>query len=190
MRASRLVAAILTMSGIGLSGCSSLPVAVPVLSKKPTTPSCANIDWFEVGRADGAMGAPLTKNTSYHSRCDASPYPFSMELYVNGRNAGIVEFCTNTAGFEAGRNGSPYEGVCPDFLEKSFLESYRIGQKVRELESDNTDLQGRIDDLVHLLAPNQPGSSVRAKIDELRQRRVQNETEIDSLETRATSEQI
>lgn len=169
------------------TACSSLPVAVPVLSKKPTQPSCANIDWFEVGRADGAMGSSLAKSADYNVRCDSTAYPFSQELYLNGRNAGIVEFCTNTAGFEAGRNGSSYEGVCPDFLEKGFLESYRIGLKVRELESDNIDLQERIDGLVRLLAPNQPGSSVRAKIDELRQLRVQNENEIDSLENRATA---
>ncbi|RYZ80335.1 MAG: DUF2799 domain-containing protein, partial [Proteobacteria bacterium] len=150
MHARVLLAA--TFCFMWMTACSSLPVSVPVLSKKPTQPSCANIDWFEVGRADGAMGSPAEKSADYHLRCDATPHPFSQELYANGRNAGIVEFCTNTAGFEAGRNGSAYEGVCPDFLEKGFLESFRIGQKVRELESDNTDLQDRIDGLVRLLA--------------------------------------
>lgn len=177
-----------------LTACSSLPKTLAEklpLSKKPTQASCANLDWFEIGRADGAMGARLEKNSEYHQRCDATPNPFDTDLYVNGRNAGLIEFCSSTQGFEAGRSGTPYDVVCPYHLEKNFLESYKIGAKVRELESENVDLQSRIDDLVRLLAPNQPGSSVRAKIDQLRELRVQNESEIDTLENRATAtEQI
>ncbi len=167
------------------SGCTSLPVRLP--SQEAEAPTCKNIDWFEVGRTDGSVGAKLAKSREYSDRCQLSPSPFDGELYANGRNAGLVEYCTATIGFESGRNGSTYEGVCPDHLERAFLENYEVGQRVRQLESENSDLQSRIDDLVRLLAPNQPGSSVRAQIDQLRARRVQNETEIDSLENQAST---
>ena len=129
----------------------------------------------------------MTRSKDYLSRCEHSSHPFDSELYANGRNAGLVEYCTATVGFEAGRNGTTYEKVCPDHLEKAFLENYELGARVRNLESENADLQSRIDNLVHLLAPNQPGSSVRAQIDQLRNMRVQNESEIDTLENRAQS---
>lgn len=165
---------------IAMIGCTTLPLATA-----PQQPNCANLDWFEIGRVDGSLGTQTARSKEYESRCEHTAHPFDSDLYTNGRNAGLVEYCTATSGFEAGRNNATYEKVCPDHLEKAFLENYELGARVRNLESENADLQSRIDNLVRLLAPNQPGSSVRAQIDQLRDARVQNETEIDTLESRA-----
>ena len=160
---------------------------LPLLAQAPHEPNCRNLDWFEVGRNDGAMGAKADKVSDYVKRCEKTPYPFDQELYTGGRNAGLVEFCNSTLGFENGRAGTPYENVCPFNLEKSYLDAYHTGQRVRELELENVDLQARIENLNRLLNPNQTGSSVRAQIDQLELRRTSNGNTIDTLESSADS---
>ena len=176
---SILVAMLIATGSVGCSHIPVLPKAAPEVA------TCRNLDWYEIGRSDGAVGSKLEKTAEYVKRCEKTTHPFESEPYTNGRDAGLVEYCTATVGFETGRGGNTYDRVCPEHLEKSFLESYKVGQRVREIESENNDLQARIDNLVRLLSPNQTGGSVRAQIDQLRQRRVQNDTVIDSLETRA-----
>lgn len=93
-----------------------------------TTP-CKGLDWFEIGRRDGAIGKPLSAINEHIQECSAGVPP-DADLYLNGRNAGLVDFCTNQTGFEIGRAGTPYMLVCPEHLEKRFLPGYEQGRRV------------------------------------------------------------
>ena len=161
-------------------GCTSLP-----LQQTPNPKAlCAKTDWFEVGRNDGALGLSTGKIAEYRVRCDDTPHPVNEELYLNGHNAGLIDYCTATVGLEAGRNGLPYENVCPGNLEKPFIESYRLGLRIRTLEQENVELDSRIDNLNRLIKGSY-SDSMKAQVDQLRARRTQIGSQIFSLEQQA-----
>lgn len=160
-----------------VTSCSTLP---EVVQPAPQRPACANVDWYETGRMDGHSGTRLEKITDYRKKCEGSSV--DEELYMNGREAGLVEFCTPSGAIEAGKLGTEYRGVCPEHTEAAFLSNYKIGQRIRELEEENSDLQGRIDNLMKLITPNSSSPSIRSQIDQLKNRRAQIEDQIDKLE--------
>src|SRR5690606_185502 len=110
---------------LSLSACTTV-IPLPALNPDPSA-ACANIDWYETGRVDGTLGFSISKLDEYQTRCNETPYPVHVELYTNGRDAGLTEFCTPTTGFEAGRRGSDYTGVCPYPMEERFITHFRIG---------------------------------------------------------------
>ncbi len=107
------------------SGCAS--------TRLITATPCQGLDWFEIGRRDGALGKTANTLAEHFEECKFGEKPNS-ELYVNGRNAGLVDFCTNQSGFEIGRAGTQYMAVCPDHLEKRFMPGYEQGQRVLRQE--------------------------------------------------------
>jgi hypothetical protein len=149
-----------------------------------TTPdfSCRNLDWYETGRSTGNTGSTLSKLDSWKERCNSTPHPVNDDLFVNGYEAGLVEYCSATVGFEAGRNGLAYEDVCPKYLEMKFLTHYELGRRVRSLESENMDLESRIDNLTRLITNGQSGNSLQLQLELLKRRRAQNSSEISILE--------
>lgn len=146
---------------------------------------CANIDWYEIGRTDGVTGSPSTKVGIYQTRCDSTPFPVKIEYYSNGREAGLIEYCSPTGGLEAGKSGATYEKVCPGHLEAAFLSNFHLGTKIHGLTSESADLEARIQNLVSLLKPNQTGGSMHAQIDLLKTRQTLISSEISSLEKKA-----
>jgi hypothetical protein len=152
--------------------------------------ACANVDWYEIGRADGAIGLPLTKLADHQSRCSQTSQPVNTEFYTNGRNAGLIEFCTATGGLEAGKRGMDYDSsmlgeICPPNLAGPFLSNFAIGNQIHALEIKNSDLQSRIDDLTALMSSMQSANSIRAQIDQLKSRQTEYNLEIAALEEKA-----
>lgn len=143
------------------------------------------MDWYEIGRLDGLSGTPLRKLEEHKHQCPDGPEAVHEEMYTNGRNAGLVEYCSAQGGLEAGRNGDQYMSVCPAHLEPVFLANYQLGQKIRELEMENEDLDARIRNLSRLISPTSPSTSIRGQIEQLRNRRTQNTLQIIDLEMQA-----
>lgn len=156
----------------------------PSLSTSRPLP-CAHMDWYEIGRLDGLSGTPLSKLEEHKLQCPDGPGAVHEEMYTNGRDAGLVDYCSVQGGLEAGKNGEEYKNVCPAHLEPVFLANFRLGQKIRELESENEDLDARIRNLSRLISPTSPSPSIRSQIDQLRSRRTQNNIRIIDLENQA-----
>lgn len=177
------------------SSCTQVPILSPVLDpvlslSKPQDPKslCANIDWYEAGRSDGSAGFVANKIDVHTSRCNSSTHPVQIDVYSNGREAGLVEFCSATGGLEAGKRGVVYEKVCPAHLEPVFLVNYDLGTRIHNLESQNSDLTSRIDNLKSLISPKVTGGSIREQIENLRTRQAKNNSEILALEEKSGSE--
>lgn len=93
---------------------------------------CRHADWRLIGLEDGAAGEPPSRVGSHRSACAAfgiSPDPVA---YRQGHREGLVQFCTPARGYEEGRRGRDYEGVCPPRLEGAFLDGYDLGRRVHE----------------------------------------------------------
>ncbi len=131
----------LSLMAIGL-GFSLLLAAGCALTTD--TVQCSKRDWYELGRRDGAQGQALDKIDQYAGECGRSSMSEWQTIYVNGRNAGLVEYCLPENAFELGRTAIPYWNVCPSTSEPSFLAAYRKGQNSLALESENRKLDQQI----------------------------------------------
>lgn len=179
----------LVVLAAALTACTHAPeVGAPAI---PVRSPCANIDWFETGRADGAAGSPLEKLATYQERCDRTPFPVKIDQYTTGRETGLVEYCSPTGGLEAGKNLRLYEKVCPENRETVFLQQYELGKRIRILENDRADLEARIINLRNLLPANaRPDSSIRLQIELLKSRQAQLMQEMSVLESKGPSSSL
>ena len=121
-------------STLVLSGC------ITALEK----PSCAKMDWYEIGRSDGAQGMDLDVLNKHKLTCGESFSENAETIYTNGRNAGLVDYCSEENGYDMGRMGVLYTYVCPSTMEPQFLTQYEKGQDARQLELENAKLDARI----------------------------------------------
>jgi hypothetical protein len=158
------------------AGCTHLQLTKP-------EPTCNTVDWWEAGRTDGVAGLPVDRLKSY----DCPANPSQVDLYTNGREAGLVDYCSPAQALANGRAGNPYLHVCPENLEPAFLTNYKTGQRIRQLEVENSDLQARIENLVHLMSESKRANNLKNQVETLRTRRAQNSGEIVDLESNSIS---
>ena len=97
---------------------------------------CLTADWHAVGERDGRDGRVMAHLEKYYDACaQFGVYPDN-DAYRDGRERGLTYYCTEDSGYQEGRIGQGYRGVCPMTLESFFLEGYNVGISVRQtLES-------------------------------------------------------
>jgi hypothetical protein len=173
---------------VGLASCASL-------SEK----ECRQGDWAAIGYADGLAGRTQARLNDHFKACGDYGIQPDPVAYRTAWGQGIEVYCQPGNGFEVGRRGRAYNGVCPTHLEAAFLESYRVGsglhdreEAVDEAEDEIKAARRRLDeveirldalegDLAAGKAP-QP-DRVRAKLVDLAEERGALKERIRSLET-------
>jgi hypothetical protein len=149
---------------------------------KQAKASCQQRDWYEVGRRDGAGGAGTNRLHQYKMECGEGFSTSYETLYMNGRNAGLVEFCMPENAFELARMGINYLYVCPSTMEEDFLTSYRKGQQARILMLKKRDLDTQIESLTQRLLATSAGTTenreIGSQLEELKKLRSDNEREL------------
>ncbi len=93
---------------------------------------CLTADWYLVGERDGREGKPLAHLSQYYDACSQYGIYPEEEAYRDGRDQGLTVYCTEDGGYQEGRVGLGYRGVCPAALEPYFLQGYNVGIAVRE----------------------------------------------------------
>lgn len=161
---------------LSLTGaCNSTPLAERF--------SCANSDWYEIGRRDGASGASPDRIEIYKGKCGQRLENESEDMYINGRNAGLVEYCTGKNGFELGRMNVAYNHVCPHSMEKDFLVAFERGVRARNIEMENKKIETRIEALAAQLLDSRAVASdsknaISDELQNLKDKRVENDQEL------------
>ena len=151
--------------------------------RAPSGDSCAKVDWWEAGRTEGVAGMPLTKAIQDSgARCVGSTHPLELELFQNGHEAGLVDYCTPSQGLVSGRSGLNYDSACPSYLEGDFKRQFEVGKKIHDLELEQADLSARIEKLGRLLARSSSGTALKAQIEELKTKRASLDVEVILLE--------
>lgn len=148
--------------------------------------ACANSDWWELGRQDGTQGEPVSKYDKRLSECGLEPEESRENLYLNGRNAGLAEYCQPSNGYEIGRTGQFYFYVCPVDTEVDFVSRYRIGRRVYQLEIANKNLNRNIESLLARISAMrasavQEKAQLRDQIRTMKNSRAQNEKSLEEL---------
>ena len=107
-----------------MTGCSTL-----------SQEECLVADWQLIGREDGAVGRDASYIGNHRKACAEYGIVPDLEEYQHGYDDGLVTFCTEHNGFNQGRNGVRYNGVCPAHLEQDYLAGFRAGHEIYLLES-------------------------------------------------------
>ena len=108
---------------------------------------CMAGDWSGQGYIDGQSGLTMSRLDEHAEACAKHGVSPDADAYAGGRRQGLVHYCTPHKGFEVGRTGSGYAGVCPSELEADFTYGYRDGQIVHEVEVALSNARGRVDSL-------------------------------------------
>ncbi|WP_161492538.1 DUF2799 domain-containing protein [Oceanisphaera profunda] len=106
-----------------LTGCASM-------SKQ----ECLTANWLDQGFRDGRNGQPLSRIVDHRQACTKVGITPNDTLYFQGRDQGIVHYCTSENALAVGRQGLPYRNACPAALEHEFLVSYKQGKQLYEAE--------------------------------------------------------
>ena len=113
-----------SMIALALSGCATM-----------NQQECMVSDWRTVGFEDGSLGRPPETIGNYRQACAKHGVSPDLESYRSGHAEGIQNFCQPVKGFNYGRSGATYRGVCPAELEYGFLAAYNDGRQLYELEA-------------------------------------------------------
>ncbi len=117
---------------------------------------CAQIDWYELGKRDGAKGSRSTLFLQHSLKCKKLP---KSSEYHRGRKVGLRDFCTLESGIDYGLTGALYIGQCDDFSStqiKSFKtgltkgrDVYRQTELISELTQNLKDIEYELGTTFH-----------------------------------------
>ena len=108
---------------------------------------CMAGDWSGQGYVDGQSGLTMSRLDEHAEACAKHGVSPDATAYAAGRRQGLVQYCTPHKGFEVGRTGSGYAGVCPSELEGDFMYAYRDGQVVHAAEQALASARSRVESL-------------------------------------------
>lgn len=109
---------------------------------------CQELDWYEIGRQDGASVKENKSRRPIAAVCEDSDQSLSEALYNNGFDSSIATRCTQKNGFALGiANEPPKANLCPPLLHDEFLASYKQGQRYREIQNEKNNIQSKISNI-------------------------------------------
>lgn len=116
-----------------LGGCASM-----------SAEECATANWQTIGYEDGANGMPGSGIARHRKACAKAGITADQSEYEIGRRAGLREYCQPGRGYEVGRAGNRYQGVCPADLEGDFLAAFEEGRFLYGLEQAVRDAENAL----------------------------------------------
>lgn len=128
---------------LGLSGC-----ATGVMSEK----ECLAADWYSAGLEDGAKGLTEIAFDNRAAQCVGfgAPPPDGA-AYLEGRRVALFRLCTDEGGYDYGRSGRIYRGVCRAEREGDFLGGYLSGRRIYGFEAQRDAAQSNYNSIVSSL---------------------------------------
>ena len=106
---------------------------------------CLNADWKMIGMEDGSRGRLVSYIGKHRSACAKYNITPDLTAYETGHADGVKQYCTHANGYQVGRNGAKYNGVCPGELEATFLNGYNAGHEHYIIQSHINELERSID---------------------------------------------
>ena len=142
---------LLVVSGV-IAGCSTM-----------NADECVTADWRTIGYEDGSAGREVSAISRHRKACAKHGVTANFDAYEQGHHEGLREFCRPVNGYQLGRKGAAYNGVCPRESEDEFIaayddgyEHYKLEKDIQDIERDlrrvDKDLKRSYEDLEHLEA--------------------------------------
>ncbi len=115
---------------------------------------CLTADWYNIGFEDGTRGYKVSRITNHRKACSKYDIAPNLDLYLRGRNQGLIEYCTAYNGYNLGLKGRSYNDVCQGKLKQGFLEAYNIGKDIflfeREVKAEERHLENLNNEMLEL----------------------------------------
>jgi hypothetical protein len=111
------------VTAVLLSGCASM-----------AEQECLTANWLDQGFRDGRNGYGLSRIEDHRQACAKVGVRPDDALYFEGRDQGILYYCTPENAVQEGRKGAQYRNACPAHLEHEFLVSYEKGREIHDAE--------------------------------------------------------
>ncbi|MDO9077358.1 MAG: DUF2799 domain-containing protein [Brevundimonas sp.] len=100
--------------------------------------------WGEVGYRDGLEGQPMSLLADHEKACAEYGVAPDVAAYSSARADGLNGYCRWERGFQEGRQGDTYHGVCTRQQEEEFLPAYQDGQVVYAAEQALTNARSSV----------------------------------------------
>lgn len=113
----------------GAAGCATL-------QGDKHTAACTAGNWDRFGENDGRLGIATQERVELFEDCEQSGQPVDLSAYQVGRSRGLSVYCTVENGYEVGRTGRQYDGVCPTTVAADFLQGYEQGRREYDRGTD------------------------------------------------------
>jgi uncharacterized protein DUF2799 len=152
---------VVRIPGLAVVVAAALTAGCSGMSKK----ECLVVDWRTVGYEDAVEGLPGDHIAEHRRDCAKYGVRTDLDLYQQGRNQGLREFCQPVNGYRVGVRGGNYYGVCPVELEQPFLAAFNSGHELHVLMARVSNTQYALDSKRRELAGIEHGildSSVQA----------------------------
>ena len=116
--------------------------------------SCASLSedqclagtWDGIGYGDGSNGHGTGRLGDHMKACEKYGVVPDQTVYMTGRARGLTVYCQPGRGFQVGRRGDSYGGVCPASLEGPFLGGYNDGRVVWDAQQRYDRAQSAINE--------------------------------------------
>jgi hypothetical protein len=106
---------------------------------------CLAVDWRTIGYEDGVEGYPGDHIAEHRKACAKYGVRADLDLYQQGRNQGLREFCQPRNGYRLGARGASYNGVCSGELETPFLASFDSGHQLYVLGARLSNAEAQLE---------------------------------------------
>ncbi|MCB0356193.1 MAG: DUF2799 domain-containing protein, partial [Bdellovibrionales bacterium] len=105
-------------------------------------------------------------------------------LFDIGRKAGLIDYCKPENAYELGKDGKSYTNVCPPETQTKFLEFFRKGHHVRELQEANQDIDKKVSILQEKIRELTPDNqkNLNTQISTLQNRKARNLRQVENIE--------
>ncbi len=115
---------------------------------------CLTADWYNIGFEDGLRGHKVSRITNHRKACSKYDIVPDLDLYLRGRDQGLIEYCTAYNGYNLGLNGRSYNDVCQGKLKQGFHEAYNIGKDIylfeRDVKAEQRELENLANEMLKL----------------------------------------
>ena len=135
-----------------LSACASL-------SKE----ECTQGNWFDIGYSDGKSGQRITQLSDHREACLEYHVSPDATAYKQGREQGLLRYCTAENALQEGLSGDSYYGVCPVNLEPAFIKKYDQGHSIYKLQEKIEQHNSRISSINYNLDSDKRRAKLSAK---------------------------
>lgn len=105
---------------------------------------CQIADWYQIGLNDGRYGYDWSRLASHTKACAKVNITPNQTLWEQGRQEGLLSYCTVNNAYRIGLKGSYINQVCPTALAQELGQANLYGRRVNQLYKEKEQKQTEI----------------------------------------------
>ncbi len=105
---------------------------------------CQEGDWEQIGENDADNGRSPDIFAQHLEACAQHGIEPDQDAWQAGYSAGLEDYCSTRGGIDAGRDGRPYNRICPPETEADFATGYRAGRDIYRANAQLTEINAQL----------------------------------------------